>query len=52
MRILKETLSKLGNKIELLGNENYKNLLVIGVFHGEEPQGYYAIKETAVCQQN
>lgn len=45
MKILKETLSKLGNKIELLGNENNKPVLVIGVFHGDEPQGDFLIKE-------
>lgn len=32
MKILKETVSKLGNKIQLLGNDYHKNILVIGVF--------------------
>ena len=45
MKILKETLSKNNNKIELLGEDNFKNILVIGVFHGDEPQGEYLIKE-------
>lgn len=45
MKILKETTSKLGNKIRLFGNENHKHLLVIGVFHGDEPQGDFLINE-------
>ena len=45
MKILKETVSKLGNKIKLLGNDYHKNILVIGVFHGDEPQGDFLINE-------
>ena len=45
MKILKETLSKNKNKIELLGNDCCKNILVIGVFHGDEPQGEYLINK-------
>ena len=45
MKILKDTISKQGNKIELLGNDNHKQILVIGVFHGDEPQGDFLIKE-------
>ena len=45
MKILKETLSKNNNKIELLGENDSKNILVIGVFHGDEPQGEYLIDE-------
>lgn len=45
MKILKETTTKKGNKIQLLGGENYKPLLIIGVFHGDEPQGDFLIKE-------
>ena len=45
MKILKETVSKLGNKIHLLGNDYHKNILVIGVFHGDEPQGDFLINE-------
>ncbi|MBR2526478.1 DUF2817 domain-containing protein [bacterium] len=52
MKILKETLSKLGNKIELLGNDNHKPILVIGVFHGDEPQGDFLIKEYLKNNQN
>lgn len=39
MNILEHTISKNNNKIKLLGDDNYKNILVIGVFHGDEPQG-------------
>lgn len=42
MKILKQTKTKLGNDIKLLGNGG--NILVIGVFHGEEPQGKYLIE--------
>lgn len=45
MKILEQTLSKNNNKIELLGKENYKNILVIGVFHGDEPQGEILINK-------
>ena len=45
MKILKETFSKFGNKIQLLGNENNKQVLIIGVFHGDEPQGKFLIEE-------
>lgn len=45
MKILKETLSKNNNKIQLLGNDESKNILVIGVFHGDEPQGEYLINK-------
>lgn len=43
MKILKKTKTISGNNIELIGNDNHKNILVIGVFHGEEPQGKYLI---------
>lgn len=42
MKVLKQTKTKLGNDIKLLGNGG--NILVIGVFHGEEPQGKYLIE--------
>ncbi len=44
MNKLKSTKTKLGNEIELLGNQNAKTL-IIGVFHGDEPQGAYLINE-------
>lgn len=45
MKILKETVTKSGNKIQLIGNEINKKILVIGVFHGDEPQGKFLIEE-------
>jgi len=45
MKILKETLSKNNNKIQLFGNEDFKQVLIIGVFHGDEPQGKVLINE-------
>ena len=45
MKILKETVSKLGNKIQMFGCDNHKPILVIGVFHGDEPQGEFLINE-------
>ena len=39
-----ETIEK--NKIQLIkaqGASNGRNILIIGVFHGEEPQGKYLI---------
>lgn len=44
-KVLKTAKTKLNNTIELLGNDNYKNILVIGVFHGDEPQGKFLIDE-------
>ena len=44
MKVLESAISKNGQKIELLGNENYKKTLVIGVFHGDEPQGQFLIE--------
>ena len=45
MKVLKSIKTKLGNEIQLIGNENSKSILVIGVFHGEEPQGKFLIDE-------
>ncbi len=45
MKILKSTKTKLGNEIQLIGSGNFKPILVIGVFHGEEPQGKFLIDE-------
>ena len=46
MKTLKRAKTISGNYIELIGNENNKkNILVIGVFHGEEPQGKYLIEK-------
>ena len=45
MRSLKQITTKNGNKIELIGNDNHKNILIIGVVHGDEPQGEIIINE-------
>ena len=46
MRLLDSVVTKLGNKIELIGETSAKNMvLVVGVFHGDEPQGKYLIEE-------
>jgi len=45
MKILEQTLTKNNNSIQLIGEENYKHILVIGVFHGDEPQGEILIKK-------
>lgn len=52
MKVLKETTSKLGQKIQLLGNSSYKPFLVIGVFHGDEPQGEFLINEYLKTHKN
>ncbi len=45
MKVLESVLLKSGNKIELIGEPSDKNTLVIGVFHGDEPQGKYLIEK-------
>ena len=45
MNIIQTTTTKLGNKIKLIGTPNNNNILTIGVFHGDEPQGKYLIEE-------
>lgn len=42
--ILKTAETMLGNKIELIGEASDNNILIIGVVHGDEPQGEYLIK--------
>ncbi len=44
MRVLKTAKTQLGNIIELLGKPDNKNILIIGVIHGDEPQGEFLIK--------
>lgn len=44
MNILKHVKTKLGNDIKLIGDDNSKKVLIIGVFHGEEPQGKFLIE--------
>lgn len=48
MKILETAYSKQGRKIELLGflgKNNTKTVLIIGVFHGDEPQGEFLINK-------
>lgn len=45
MHILKSATTKLGNKIELIGKTGENQILIIGVFHGDEPQGKYLIEK-------
>lgn len=45
MNKLKSTKTISGNEVCLLGNTNHSRTLVIGVFHGDEPQGKYLIEE-------
>lgn len=43
MEILKSSVTKNGNIINLLGNNVKNGIIVIGVFHGDEPQGKFLI---------
>lgn len=45
MNIIQSATTKLGNKIELIGTPTENNVLIIGVFHGDEPQGKYLIEK-------
>ena len=45
MNILQSVVTKLDNKIELVGEFSDRNILIIGVFHGDEPQGKYLIEK-------
>lgn len=48
MDVIKTAKTVEGNEIELIqvkSQNNGKNVLIIGVFHGEEPQGEFLIKE-------
>ena len=45
MNILECTKTKFGNKIELIGESGDNNILIIGVFHGDEPQGKHLIEK-------
>lgn len=48
-KTLKTAKTKLGNEIKLIGNSDFPSnmpvSLVIGVFHGDEPQGKFLIEE-------
>lgn len=43
--VLKLVTTKLGNKIYLLGNKDHNGILIVGVVHGDEPQGEYLISQ-------
>jgi len=43
MKILETTKTKNGHNIELIGNHCENPVLIIGVFHGDEPQGNFLI---------
>lgn len=43
MKILEQTKTKNGNNIELIGEPAQNPVLIIGVFHGDEPQGKFLI---------
>lgn len=45
MKVLESTKTKCGNEIILTGNKIEGGVLVIGVFHGDEPQGKYLIEQ-------
>lgn len=43
MNILSEIITISGNKVQLIGTPAKNNVLIVGVFHGDEPQGKYLI---------
>ena len=43
MKILEQTKTQNGNNIELIGEPAQNPVLIIGVFHGDEPQGKFLI---------
>lgn len=43
--ILKSVATELGNTVELIGEDVKNRPLIIGVFHGDEPQGKYLIEK-------
>lgn len=45
MEILNKERTKLNNTIELIGEPSENNILIVGVVHGDEPQGKYLIEE-------
>lgn len=45
MEVLEFTQTKLGNDIELIGEVGEENILIVGVVHGDEPQGKYLIEK-------
>ena len=45
MQLLRQKYTKLWNNLELIGCPAENNILIIGVFHGDEPQGKFLIEE-------
>ena len=44
MELLYSKQTKLGNYIDLIGEPAEENILIVGVVHGDEPQGKYLIE--------
>jgi len=51
MTVLDSAKTKCGNTIELVGKSGEGKVLVIGVFHGDEPQGKYLIDNYLLSYQ-
>ena len=45
MELLYSEQTKLGNYIDLVGEPSEENILIVGVVHGDEPQGKYLIEK-------
>ncbi len=45
MELLYSEQTKLGNYIDLIGEPAEENILIVGVIHGDEPQGKYLIEK-------
>ncbi len=45
LKTLESAKTELGNSIELIGEDGKNRPLIIGVFHGDEPQGKYLIEK-------
>jgi len=50
MAVLESAITKLGNKIELIGENGEGQVLIIGVVHGDEPQGKYLIDKYLISR--
>lgn len=44
--------TRLGNFLHLIKNDNYNGILVMGVVHGDEPQGQYLIERYVEFNKN
>ena len=52
MKIMEQAKTRLGNTVELVGNPVKNGVLIIGVFHGDEPQGEFLIKKFIETKKN